>query len=49
MEITFIKQQHFRNLARYLKADEVDEHLIEGLGRKKQKFIKLKLSANEYG
>jgi hypothetical protein len=47
MEITFIKQQHFRNLARYLKADEVDERLIEGLGR--QKFIKLKLSANEYG
>jgi hypothetical protein len=32
-----------------LKADEVDERLIEGLGRQKQKFIKLKLSANEYG
>ncbi len=48
MEITFIKQQHFRNLTRYLKADEVDERLIEGLGSQKQKFIKLKFSNNQY-
>ena len=48
MEITFIKQQHFRNLARYLKADEVDERLIEALVSQKQKFIKVKFSNNQY-
>jgi hypothetical protein len=41
MEITFIKQQRFRNLARYLKAVDVDERSIEGLGSQKQKFITL--------